>query len=99
MLLAIDIGNSDITLGIWLEKSAGDETQWNTVWRIPTVADLPQMYYSMRIANNFLEIGLRQEVVRQVVISSVVPALTSKLTEAATRPFRPGTVGVGSRDI
>jgi type III pantothenate kinase len=81
MLLAIDIGNSDITLGI----SNGDG--WQPVWRIPTVADLPQMYYSMRIINNFLETGLKHEHVEKVVISSVVPELTKDFTEVAAALF------------
>jgi len=81
MLLAIDIGNSDITLGI------SNGNGWHPVWRIPTVADLPQMYYSMRIINNFLENGLKHEHVEQVVISSVVPELTQNFTEVAAALF------------
>ncbi|MEO8474883.1 MAG: type III pantothenate kinase [Chryseolinea sp.] len=81
MLLAIDIGNSEIHIGI----SSGDT--WQPVWRIPSVADLPQMYYSMRLANNFLESGIRQDRITKVVISSVVPELSDKLAEAAAGLF------------
>ncbi|MEJ7646764.1 MAG: type III pantothenate kinase [Chryseolinea sp.] len=89
MLLAIDIGNSDITLGI----SNGDG--WNPVWRIPTVADRPQMYYSMRIINNFLESGLKHEQVEQVVISSVVPELTKNFAEVAAALFERSPLVLG----
>ena len=89
MLLAIDIGNSDITVGI----SSG--IGWQPVWRIPSVPDLPQMYYSMRLANNFLESGLRQEQIMKVVISSVVPELTEKLEEATKGLFEVQPIVMG----
>ena len=47
MLLAIDIGNSDITLGL------NNANQWQPIWRIPSAADLPQMFYSLKILDNF----------------------------------------------
>ncbi len=81
MLLAIDIGNSDITLG--LNKGPA----WDHIWRIPTDAELPAMYYSHKILDNFFESSIRRKEVTCVVISSVVPALTDKLVPLITSLF------------
>lgn len=81
MLLAIDIGNSDMTLGI----SHADS--WMQVWRVPTVVDLPPMYYSLRIANQFLETGMDTSAIDRIVISSVVPELTDKIREVTESVF------------
>ena len=89
MLLAIDIGNSDITIGY----SAGNA--WEPVWRIPTAADLPQMYYSMQLVNVFLESGLKHEDVTRVVISSVVPEMTSKIVDTCVGLFQTDPVVLG----
>lgn len=89
MLLAIDIGNSDITIGIHSSDS------WNPVWRIPSVADLPSMYYSMRIVNHFLEGGIATEEISQIIISSVVPELTDKIQDTVTSIFHKTPVIMG----
>lgn len=89
MLLAIDIGNSDMTLGIYSSGS------WNPVWRIPSVTDLPLMYYSLRIVNHFLEGGIATEEISQIVISSVVPELTDKIQDTITSIFHKTPVIMG----
>lgn len=81
MLLALDVGNSDITIGLYAEQ------QWRHVWRMPTVTELPAMYYSMRLANLFLETGITKEEVRVIGISSVVPELTGRLEDACMSLF------------
>jgi len=60
MLLALDVGNSDITIGLYAEQ------QWLHVWRIPTVVELPAMYFSMRLSNQFLEAGIAKEEIQVV---------------------------------
>ena len=77
MMLALDVGNSDITIGLYAEG------EWRQVWRIPTITELPAMYFSMRLANQFLESGIRKEEIKVVRISSVVPELTQRLEEAS----------------
>lgn len=81
MLLAIDIGNSDITLGVHSNDA------WSPVWRIPSEAELSPAYYSRKILDNFFESGIRREEVAHVVVSSVVPELTDKIGEAALTLF------------
>ncbi len=73
MLLAFDIGNSDITVGLWHNNS------WEHQWRIPARIDQPELFYGIKIRDNFLEAGLHIEKVETIVISSVVPGLTNKI--------------------
>lgn len=72
MLLALDIGNSDITIGLW------DKVSWR-VWRVPSRPDQPELFYGIKIRDHFLEAGLPVETVDTLVISSVVPVLTDKI--------------------
>ncbi len=55
MLLAVDIGNSDITLGLWKDQ------MWKFVWRMSTKPDLPELYYGIKIRDYFFEVGHRSK--------------------------------------
>lgn len=89
MMLAIDIGNSDITLGL------GEKDQWRFIWRIPSVTDQPEMFYSLKLLDYFFESGVRREEVDQVVISSVVPELTDKIIHVTTALFEGNPIVLG----
>ena len=73
MLLATDIGNSDITIGLWngqtLEK----------IWRIPSKPEQSELFYGVRIRDYFTKDALKATDVKTVVLSSVVPTLTGKI--------------------
>jgi type III pantothenate kinase len=73
MLLALDIGNSDITVGLWHENA------WKYHWRIPSRIDQPELFYGIKMRDFFLEASLQIEKVEIIVISSVVPGLTDKI--------------------
>ena len=73
MLLAFDIGNSDITIGLWSQE------QWKYIWRIASKPDQPELYYGVKIRDYFLEAGIGVNSVETIVLSSVVPALTEKI--------------------
>jgi len=89
MLLAIDIGNSDITFGLH------DGEGWRHLWRIPAMTELPAMYFSMRLANQFLESGIAKDEIKHVGISSVVPELTTRLEEACIGLFTVSPIVLG----
>jgi type III pantothenate kinase len=73
MLLAFDIGNSDITIGLW----AGE--QWKHIWRIPSKPNQPELYYGVKMRDYFLEASVAVDLVETIVLSSVVPGLTEKI--------------------
>ena len=76
MIFVLDIGNSDITTGIWLEN------EWKHVWRLPTDTDLTAFHYTAKLRDLFLEASLKTDAIRQVVISSVVPDITDRVNLA-----------------
>lgn len=72
MLLAIDIGNSNVTFGFYHEQ------KWKHVWRLPTRTDREApMYYQVQLSQRLLEAGISPSNVRQLILSSVVPDLIS----------------------
>ncbi len=93
MLLALDIGNSDITMGLWKDGV------WR-IWRIPSREDQPELFYGIKVRDHFLEAGLPVEAVNIVVVSSVVPMLTDKLRNVVRSLFKrePILVGPGIYD-
>lgn len=79
MLLAIDIGNTNIHLGLWQADS------WALSWRARTVTDKMPDEYAVLVRNflNSAEIGWRA--ITGVVIGSVVPPLTRAFVELTER--------------
>ncbi|PHN03503.1 type III pantothenate kinase [Flavilitoribacter nigricans] len=70
MLLAIDIGNSNVTFGFYHEE------KWKHVWRLPTRTDREApMYYQMQLGQRLLEANITPLNVRRLILSSVVPDL------------------------
>jgi type III pantothenate kinase len=81
MLLVYDIGNSDITMGLW------NKNAWQ-VWRVPSRVDQPELFYGIKIRDSFLEVDLPIESVETIVISSVVPGLTDKIKNVVRSLFK-----------
>lgn len=78
MLLAIDVGNTNVTLGLW------DGTQWTDQWRLRTVHEKTVDEYWISVRTLLKERNLRSRVTR-VVLSSVVPPLTATFADVCER--------------
>jgi type III pantothenate kinase len=91
MLLVFDIGNSDITIGLW------DGKTWKAVWRIPSKVDQPELFYGVKIRDFFLESILSTDSIRSVIVSSVVPALTEKIKSVIRNLFQKEPIVVGPK--
>ena len=76
MFLAIDIGNTNITLGVY------DRTRLAATWRVATVHDRMPDEYGILLIQLMAQRGLASEQVSGVAIASVVPALTGVVQEA-----------------
>ncbi len=75
MKLAIDIGNTNITFGLFKDGSLEHH------WRIRTVWDKTADEYRV-LFDNFLDsVGTAAASVRQVILSSVVPSLTDPISD------------------
>lgn len=79
MLLAIDIGNTNIHLGLWQNE------HWSLSWRARTVTDKMPDEYAVLVRNflNSADVGFRA--ISGVVIGSVVPPLTRTFVELVVR--------------
>jgi len=91
MLLAIDVGNSDITLGLWKDN------EWKFVWRVSTRPDFPELYYGIKIRDHFFESGTEAHQVRTIVLSSVVPSLTEKIRSVMKTLFEKEPIVLGPK--
>ncbi len=78
MLLAIDIGNTNITLGVWNGRI------WEHQWRLHTNWQLTADEYGITLTALLGREGL-QDSINAVIIASVVPALTETFDQLSRR--------------
>ena len=88
MLLAVDVGNTNIVFGIF-EGEALSES-----WRLATIHDRTADELRVLVSRLFAERGLDMQVVSGVVLSSVVPPLTATLTEMVKSAFGQGMLTI-----
>jgi type III pantothenate kinase len=81
MLLVIDIGNSNLTLGVFRDAELVAQ------WRLLTDRDKSAAQYDSEIRELFARDGVEVKDVQGVAIASVVPQLDHALTEIAVKEF------------
>ena len=93
MLLCIDIGNTNIVLGLY----RGDSLV--THWRISTDHERMPDEYAMTVVNLFAHAGYSFDQVEDTIIASVVPSLTERFEEMVRGYLGqdPLVVGTGTR--
>jgi type III pantothenate kinase len=79
MLLVIDIGNTNITLGLYDGEIPGPR------WRLATGHEKPPDEYGLALRNLFRNKGIPERAVRSAAIASVVPPLTGTFVEACRK--------------
>lgn len=79
MLLAIDVGNTNIHFGLH------DGQVWRNTWRARTVPLKMGDEYAVLLRSFFAEDGLTFDDVHAVALASVVPALTATLSQMSMR--------------
>jgi type III pantothenate kinase len=104
MLLAIDIGNTNIAVGLFEARPAGSEaapelSSLRADWRLDTRASRTSDEYAAILAQLFTLAGLRFRSVTAAIISSVVPPALFPLEQLCRRNFEvdPLVVGPGTR--
>lgn len=78
MLLVIDIGNTNITIGVF----NGDKIEYT--WRLSTIHSRTEDEYGIYIKNLLCEFGLENDI-KNCVISSVVVQLTERIKTAVKK--------------
>ena len=91
MLLALDAGNSNITIG------AFEGRKLICQWRLRTVQDQTADEWGILLHNLFSPAGLEISKVHGMIISSVVPPIDSTLAFMAERYFHTKALFVGAR--
>ncbi len=91
MLLAIDIGNTNIHLGLW------DGDAWRLSWRARTVAAKMTDEYAVLLRNFLNTAEVDFGAVSAVCMSSVVPALTATFQDLSRRYLRLEPLNVSSK--
>jgi len=82
MLLALDAGNTNITIG------AFDGTKLTGRWRLSTVHEQTADEWGILFRNIFSLAGLKLDDVDGIIVASVVPPLDASLAQMALRYFR-----------
>ena len=88
MLLAIDVGNTNIVFGIF------DRGRLGEIWRLETLRGRTADELRVLVGRLFAEAGLETARVSGVVLSSVVPPLTGTVTRMARDAFAVETLVV-----
>lgn len=91
MLLAIEIGNSNIVLGVH------DSDRWANTWRVQTVRERMPDEYAVMFRTFLREANLTFDQLDQTVVSSVVPQLTIGLCDMIAQRTGHPPVVVSSR--
>ncbi|GAA4468925.1 type III pantothenate kinase [Nibrella saemangeumensis] len=89
MLLAVDIGNSDIVFGLYANET------WQHIWRTPSRPDEPATHYATQVRLWLLEADVQPGAVATTVLSSVVPPLTPIVQNVLQVLFEPQPIVVG----
>lgn len=79
MLLAIDIGNSNIKFGL------NDGEHWAHYWPVETVRDRMPDEYAVLMRSFFADAGINRRDIDRAIMSSVVPQLTHGMLEMLER--------------
>src|SRR5579862_6649860 len=82
MLLALDVGNTNITIGVF------DQRRLISQWRLRTVHGQTADEWGILLRNLFALSSLESPGVDAIIIASVVPPLDASLASMAQRYFR-----------
>lgn len=91
MILVMDVGNTNIVLGIY------DDKNLRVHWRVSTDRQKTVDEYGVLLHNLFSYIGMSREEINAIVISSVVPPLMPTLEKMCRKYFglKPLVIGPG----
>jgi type III pantothenate kinase len=90
MLFCIDIGNTNIVLGVAEKSRIVDH------WRIRTERDITADELGILVRNLFSASKIEMEKIENVIVSCVVPPLLNTMQEFSRRYFRVAPLVVGS---
>ena len=96
MLLALDVGNTNVTVGVFGPLPAEGDAPLIAHWRLRTVHEQTADEWGILFRNLFTLSGLDIGAVDGVIVASVVPPLDSALDAMAQRYFHTEPLFVGA---
>jgi len=90
MLLAVDIGNTDTTLGVF------ENEELRATWHMATVIHRMVDEYAVLLLNLLHHQGLDRADIKEVALCSVVPPLTATFEELFQRYFHISSLVIGA---
>lgn len=87
MLLAIDIGNSNVVIGVYTDK-------WLHTWRVETDSEKPIGFYQQTLMDHLFESRIDTGQLNKVVFSSVVPGLNERFVELLNAVFNHASITI-----
>ena len=93
MLLAVDIGNTNVTIGVF------EKEKLRHTWRMATAANKMPDEYAIFLLSAFNNKGLKPADIRGIAMCSTVPPLITIFTEVFQRYFnaKPMVIGPGTK--
>ncbi len=93
MILVIDIGNTNIVLGVYQERKLLHD------WRLSTNRSATADEYGVTVFNLFQHAGIRMDQIEGVIVSSVVPPIMPTIEKLCSKYIKktPLVVGPGVR--
>lgn len=88
MLLTIDLGNTNLTLGLYEGETLGPR------WRLATDHDRMPDEYGLQLLGLLNHVGYTPDDLTGVVMASVVPTLTARVMDACTRYLKQDALNV-----
>ena len=97
MLLALDVGNTNLTFGVFDEKDTSSQYVPRATWRISTETSRMADEYGMLFSHLLPDKGVSVDDLTGIVLCSVVPPLTSIFVEVCKKHLKvdPMVVGTG----
>jgi len=89
MLLTVDIGNTQIKLGVF------EDGKLNATWRVATDADRLEDEYAVLVTNLLSMKGIDKAMIKGAVYASVVPGLAAVFGEMFSKHFGVAALRVG----
>ena len=89
MLLAVDVGNTNIMLGVYHQE------RLVTYWRVSTNRQSTEDEYGVLVKNLFHQRGIKDSNIKEMIISTVVPTLRYPLEEMGKKYFQVSPLVVG----
>lgn len=100
MFLAIDIGNTNITLGLFKMSSGKIDDKPFQIWRIATSKKKTADEYAIKILDIFYysKIDITKEQIQSVAIASVVPSLDNVFADLTKRYFKKDALFISNKN-